>query len=164
MNTYGSSGWALGAWNGSSDYSYIPNATLSLVHGSRDIWASSTTDVRALESPDQSTREAATWYDPTQVQLSLSFSAAYSGPLDLYAVDWDTTGRRESVTVTDPAGSQTATLGTSFHNGAWLSFSISASAGQSVTITVNSSRVPTRCSRGCSWEVQGALPNPANSN
>ena len=94
VNTYGSSGWALGAWNGSSDYSYIPNATLSLVQGSRYIWASSTTDVRALESPDQSTREAATWYDPTQVQLSLSFSAAYSGPLDLYAVDWDTTGRR----------------------------------------------------------------------
>jgi hypothetical protein len=137
VNTYGSQGWVLGAWNGSSDYSYIPSATLSLVRGSRAVWTTSTTDVRALESPDQSTREATTWWDPSQIQLSLSFSAAYSGPLDLYAVDWDTTGRRESVTVTDPSGTQTATLGGSFHNGAWMSFTIAATAGQTVTIKVS---------------------------
>ena len=107
VGTYGGSGYALAAWNGSSDLTYLPNATLSLVEGSRYQWTSSTTDVRALESPNQSTREAACWYATSQLELQLSFSAAYSGNLELYALDWDTTSRQETVSVSDASGTQT---------------------------------------------------------
>jgi hypothetical protein len=137
VGTYGSAGWALGAWNGTSDFANIPNATLSLVNGIRGIWSGSTTDVRALESPDGSTREAATWYDPNQIQLSLHFTASYSGPIELYAVDFDGTSRRETVTVTDPSGSQTATLASVFSSGAWMTFPITETSGQTVTISVS---------------------------
>ena len=50
-------------------------------------------------APTQSTRNAATYYDPNQIKLKLTFPEAYSGNLRLYAVDWDSTGRRETITV-----------------------------------------------------------------
>jgi hypothetical protein len=136
VGTYGGSGYALAAWNGgSSDLTSLPDATLSLIEGSRYLWSSSTTDVRALESPNQSTREAGCWYASSQLELQLSFSAAYSGNLELYALDWDTTSRQEVVGVTDASGTQTADL-TSFNAGAWMVFPISVASGGTVTITV----------------------------
>ena len=65
-------------------------------------------------------REAATYYDPNQIQLQLSFNAAYSGNLHLYAVDWDSQGRREIITV----NGQSAVLSSDFTSGAWVSFPI----------------------------------------
>ena len=136
VGTYGGSGYALAAWNGSSDATYLPDATLSLVQGSRYQWATSTTDVQALESDDQSTREAACWSASTQLELQLSFSSAYSGNLELYALDWDSTSRQESISVSDASGTQTAGLATSFNEGAWMVFPISVASGGSVTINV----------------------------
>ena len=56
--------------------------------------------------PGASTRSASTYYDPNQLRLNLKFNAAYTGNLHLYAVDWDSTARRELISV----GGQTATL------------------------------------------------------
>ena len=131
--TYGASGYALGAWNQGSDVVSMPSATVSLVQGSRYVWAASTTDARALTDASGTNRVAATYYDPSQLQLQLSFSAAYTGNLELYAVDWDSTARRESITV----GGQTASLSSDFSQGAWVTFPISVAAGGTVTITVN---------------------------
>ncbi len=83
VGTYGGSGYALADWNGSSDATSLPGATLSLVKGARYQWSSSTTDVRALESPDATTREATCWYSYSQLELQLSFSSSYSGNLEL---------------------------------------------------------------------------------
>ena len=135
VGTYGASGYALAAWNGSSDLTSLPGATLSLVQGNRYQWATSTTDVRALESPNQLTREAACWWSTSVLELQLSFSAAYSGNLELYALDYDTTSRQEAISVSGASGTQTAGL-TSFSNGAWMVFPISVASGGSVTITV----------------------------
>ena len=85
VSTPRATGWAAtgdpatrsAAWNGSSDATYLPYATLSLVEGNRDQWNSSTTDVRALESPDQSTREATCWYANSQLQLQSSFNSCW---------------------------------------------------------------------------------------
>ena len=96
------------------------------------MWEFTSTDERALEDPEGSTREAATYYDPTELVLQLSFAKAYTGELHLYAVDWDGTSRREAISV---AG-QTARLSTSFHEGAWVSVPIEVSAGGSVPISV----------------------------
>ena len=133
VGTYGGSGYDLAAWNAGNDVVSMPGVSVSLVQGSRYVWASNTTDVRALEYPDGSSRTAATYYDPNQIQVQLSFSSAYSGNLELYAVDWDSCeGRRETITV----GSQTAYLSSDFSQGAWLVFPISQAASSTLAITV----------------------------
>jgi hypothetical protein len=143
IGTYGHEGYGLAAWDGSSDASYIPGASVSVVRGSRYEWASSTEDARALESPDGLTREAATYYDPNEVRLDIYFTSAYTGELHLYAVDWDSSARRETITVNDeaetenPAGAQTTTLSSEFHQGAWTSFPISVPARGTVSIVVD---------------------------
>ena len=129
----GSSGYDLAAWGASSDVSYLPNASLSLTQGSRYEWASSTEDPRALQRPDGLTRAAATYYDPNQIRLSLKFNSAYAGNLHLYALDWDSTERRELISV----NGQTAALSSNFNQGAWVSFPISVAAGESVSIVVD---------------------------
>jgi hypothetical protein len=133
VGTYGSVGYALAGWNGSTDLTSLPDATLTVERGSRYQWTSSTTEVRALESPEKTTRVAAAYYNASQIQVKLSFTAAYSGNLELYAVDWDSTARRETISV----NTQSATLASSFHEGAWVSFPISVAAGGTVTITVS---------------------------
>ncbi|HEY6874890.1 MAG TPA: fibronectin type III domain-containing protein, partial [Candidatus Dormibacteraeota bacterium] len=133
--TYGGDGYALLGWNGSSDLVFLPGVTLTLDNGSRFEWSGSTTAVQALESPDTTTRHAATWYDNAQVRLHLTFASAYSGTVHLYALDWDTTGRRETVTVNDGSGPQTANITTDFSGGAWINAPINVAAGGTITIT-----------------------------
>jgi hypothetical protein len=133
IGTYGSAGYDLAAWNGESDLASMPTASVSLAKGSRYVWASSTEDVRALESPEGHTREAATYYDPGEIQLQLSFANAYTGNLRVYAVDWDSTARRELISV----DGQTADLSSEFNQGAWVIFPISVAAGETVSIVVD---------------------------
>ncbi|MFZ1155518.1 MAG: hypothetical protein WAN93_11495 [Solirubrobacteraceae bacterium] len=129
----GSGGYALAGWSGSTDLISVPGASLGLVQGARYRWSSMTPDVRALQSPDKSVRVAATYYDPKQVQVKLSFSAAFTGNLEVYAVDWDKRGRRETITVNN----QTAVLAADFSAGAWASFPISLAVGGTAVITVD---------------------------
>lgn len=133
VGTYGSAGYALAGWNSSTDLSSLPNATLTLEHGARYQWAKSTTDVRALESPEKTTRVASAYYDPNQIVVKLSFTVAYSGNIELYALDWDSTARREIISV----NGQSAVLSSSFKEGAWVSFPVSVAAGGMVTITAD---------------------------
>jgi hypothetical protein len=137
VNTYGSAGYVLAGWNGGgSDLTSLGATTLTLDQGTRYSWTSSTTDVRALQNPGQTQRRATTVYDPNQIAAHLSFPSAYSGTLHLYALDWDTTTRRESVTVNDGSGPHTINITTDFSQGAWLSFPVTVAAGGTVTITV----------------------------
>ena len=137
VNTYGSQGYALAGWNGGgSDLTSLGAATVSLDHGSRWCWNCSTSDVRALQNPGQTQRRAATYYDTNQVAVHLSFPSAYSGTLHLYAIDWDSTDRRESITVDDGSGPHTVNITSDFSQGAWTSFPVTVASGGTVTITV----------------------------
>jgi hypothetical protein len=138
VGTYGHGGYDLAGWDGSSDASDIPGAGLSLQQGSRWVWASSTTDVRALQSADKSTREAAIYYDSNEIKLGLTFAHAYTGNLHLYALDWDKQARRETISV----GGQTAALSSDFSQGAWVTFPISVAAGETVSIVVDRTAGP----------------------
>ncbi len=138
VGAHGAKGYALASWNGATDLSSLPSVSLSLLQGGRYRWAPTTTDVRALQSPSKSTRTAAAYYDPSQVLVRLSFAAAYSGNLELYAVDWDKQDRREAIAVDD----QTAVLASDFGAGAWMSFPISVSAAGTATITVTRTAGP----------------------
>jgi len=137
VGTYGANGYALLGWNGASgDLVSLPPASLVLDQGSRYQWSTSTTDVRALQSPDATSRRATAVYNGSQVRLHLTFSSAFNGNLHLYAVDWDGTARRESITIDDGSGPRTANLGASFNQGIWVNLPISVSSGGTVTITV----------------------------
>jgi subtilisin family serine protease/fibronectin type 3 domain-containing protein len=137
VGTYGTDGYALGAWNGGSDLVSLPaGATLTLQQGGRYSWAVPTSDVRGLQSPSQSERRATTWTENNTIQVRLDFASAYSGTLHLYAVDWDALGRLEDVTVSDGSGSATVRLTTAFANGAWMHFPVSVGAGGAIQITV----------------------------
>jgi hypothetical protein len=152
----GSGGYLLAGWDGAQDISDTPNVTASLVKGSRWQWAQNTSDARALQSPDGLTRSASTYYDPNQIELKLSFKEAYSGNLHLYALDWDTTARRETVSV----NGQTLALSSSFNQGAWLSFPISVGPGGTVTIAVTHTAGSNAVLSGVFLGEGGALPDP----
>ncbi len=157
VGTYGSAGYDLGAWNGESDVSDMPNASVSLAQGSRYVWTPKTSDGRALENPNGLTREAATYYDSTQLRLALKFTTAYTGNLRLYALDWDSTARRETISV----NGQTATLSSSFNQGAWVTFPISVAAGETVTIVVDRTAGANAVLSGVFLGDAGSPPGPA---
>ncbi len=157
VGAYGSAGYDLAGWDGSTgDVSYLPNASLSLVQGSRWQWAANTSDPRALNGPDEHTRNAGAYYDPNEIEVKLSFTAAYSGNLRLYAVDWDSTARRELITV----DGQSADLSSNFNQGAWTTFPISVAAGGSVTITVTREAGANAVLSGIFLGDAGAPPGP----
>jgi hypothetical protein len=141
VGTYGSQGYVLGAWNsGTSDLSVLPTGvSFAVDQGSRHCWSCSTTDVRALQDPvNASQRRAATWYDGTRLRAHLTFTGGYSGNLRLYALDWDTTGRRQKITVNDGSGALVVDLTTAFNQGAWTMFPIVVGAGGgTVNITID---------------------------
>ena len=96
--------------------------------GDRYVWANPTTDPRGLQSPDQSQRRGATWFHDTQLRMRVDFASAYSGTLHLYVVDWDTTTRRQNITVTVGTTNRTVNMASPYDDGAWLHFQISVAA------------------------------------
>ncbi len=82
-------GYVLGAWNGTAagnDLISLPaGVSFTLEQGSRTRWTASTTEVRALEGPNQSVRRSAAFYHDTSLRLRLNFANAYAGTLHLYA-------------------------------------------------------------------------------
>jgi hypothetical protein len=66
----------------------------------------------------------------------MGFVDGYVGTVRLYAVDWDSSVRRQSVTVDDGSGPQTRVIDASFNGGAWVEFDVVVPAGGTLTITV----------------------------
>jgi hypothetical protein len=140
VGVYGADGYALLAWNKTSDEVAMPLNSLVLDQGSRYRYGTaSINNHRALENAAQTTRRAAHWASNTSLQLHLTFPAAYSGTLHLYAIDWDGSRRREVITVDDGSGPQVVSLNASYHDGAWLHFAINVPAGGTVTIRADTS-------------------------
>jgi hypothetical protein len=134
VGLYGADGYALGAWDRRSDLKSPSFPDIDIGRARRATWASPTTDDRALESPDGTERRAATWYQKTRFTLTLTFADAYSGPLRVYAVDWEGVGRRQTVTVDDGNGPQVVALDSDFEYGAWMQFTVDVAPGGTVTV------------------------------
>ena len=115
----------------------MPKAMINIDQGTRFEWSGATADVRALQSPNGSTRRAETITFDSQVRIRLVFSTAYSGTLHVYAVDWDSLDRREAVIIDDGSGPRTATIGSDFSQGAWINAPVKVAAGGTVGIVVN---------------------------
>jgi hypothetical protein len=144
VGTYGADGYILAGWNATSDLAVLPpGVSYTLLEGVLHSWEASTNEVRAVESPEQTYRRATAWYGPgsaytfNRIRVRLDFATAYSNTLHLYALDWSTTDRRESITVDDGHGPRVIQLTNSFDSGAWLHFPVTVGAGGSILITVD---------------------------
>ena len=66
-------------------------------------WASSTSDVRALELPSGTGRFAATWYGTGSFSFDVNFTDGLTHQLALYAMDYDSSGRSQRADIIDSA-------------------------------------------------------------
>ena len=126
---YGSNGWAI-----ANDSTNFPTYAQVNFNGETAYsWASSTTDLRALESGMTSGRVASTWYGSTfSIDINLTDGNAHQ--VGLYALDWDNQGRAETISVTDAtSGAVLDSRSISgFSNGEWLVWNLTGH----VTITL----------------------------
>jgi hypothetical protein len=90
-------------------------------------WIASTTDVRGLQkaSAQASDRIAACWYS-NQFTIDVNLTDGQPHAVSLYAVDWDSTRRSETIQVIDPttqAVLDTRTI-SGFQNGVYLTWNL----------------------------------------
>jgi hypothetical protein len=110
-------------------------------------WAAATSDVRALQSsPGSNTRVASSYYASNSFGIGLNLKDGATHQVALYLLDWDTTSRAETVTISDTA---TGTIldrqsFSGFHNGVYgvwnikgaVTITISATAGNAVATAI----------------------------
>ena len=122
-SAYGSDGYMV-----AGDLISNPSYVAPVISGSNYwIWNSATSDVRAPQrASNPSTRVAATWYASGQYLIDLSVTDSAQHQVALYCVDWDSTGRRQTVEVLDANNNvlNTQTLSNSFTGGVYLVWNV----------------------------------------
>ena len=118
--------------------SYPSYATVSPTGQSSYTWASSTTDIRALQKASVITsRIAGTWYSGSSFSIDVNLTDGQTHQVAVYCMDWDNSGRAQTVQVLN-AQTQ-AVLDTrsmsAFVNGQYLVWSITGHVKISVTRT-----------------------------
>jgi hypothetical protein len=133
QGTYGMDGYSI-----AGDSQSLPSyASFSVQNQVNYTWASTTTDPRALELSSGAGRIAATWYNPQSFSLAVDFNDRNSHQFSIYAVDWDSQGRAETIQILD--ANTNAVLDTedisNFTNGVYLVWSLSGDVIINVTCT-----------------------------
>ncbi len=139
INTYGAQGYdVVGEPTGLPSY-----ATVTPSGQSSYTWASSTSDVRALQVPGGTGRIAATWYASSSFKVDVNLTDGQSHDLELYFDDWDTTGRSEQVQISDATtGAVLSTQSiSSFHGGIYLDYQVSGHIVITITRTAGTNAV-----------------------
>ncbi|MFN0166066.1 MAG: beta strand repeat-containing protein [Bryobacteraceae bacterium] len=123
-NVYGAQGYAIAgdATNYPAAYAQVTFAGQTLA-----TWASTTTDVRALQKSAAADRIAATWTSGTSYSIDISLTDGLWHQVSLYNLDWDTTSRIQTIDVID--ASNGAVLDSrsvsAFNGGKWLAWNLS---------------------------------------
>jgi hypothetical protein len=135
---YGADGYSV-----ANDSQVIPSyASFAVENQANYTWAASTTDPRALQTGSGTGRIAATWYSNnwnnlTSFDFDVNFTDGNSHQFALYAVDWDSLGRSETIQIVD-ANTQ-AVVDTrnisGFTNGIYLIWNITGHVRINVTRT-----------------------------
>jgi uncharacterized repeat protein (TIGR01451 family) len=120
---YGADGYSV-----ANDSQSIPGyASLAVQNQHNYTWAPSTTDVRALQTGNGSGRIAATWYLNGTFSFDVNLTDGKPHQFALYAMDWDSDGRTETVQILD--ANTNALLDTrslsGFSNGVYLVWNLS---------------------------------------
>jgi hypothetical protein len=98
--TYGTEGYSIANYANS----YPSYAQVSFSNQSNYTWASSTSEVRALQKTTGNGRIASTWYSPTSFTIDVNLVDGNWHQVGLYCLDWET-GRVQTIDVLDPATS-----------------------------------------------------------
>jgi hypothetical protein len=100
-------------------------------------WATGISDPRALQNGSNTGRIASTWYSSSSFAFDVNFTDGNSHRFALYALDWDSTARAESVQVVDAnSGAVLDTRNLSlFNNGIYLIWNLSGHVKINVTLT-----------------------------
>ncbi len=102
-------------------------ATISTIGASTNTWSTSTTSASALQAVGGQSRVAAAWYAANSFTVDVFLTDNKIHDLELYFLDWQNAGRKESITITN-AGTgavlDTETI-SSFSNGTYLSWAVS---------------------------------------
>ncbi len=134
-NAYGADGYDIAADTSGTDPVVPSYATLSTSGTTPFVWASSTTDARALQNAADTGRIASCWYTSTSMNFDVNITDGKTHEVSLYAVNFVNKSRSEQVQVID-AGSgavlSTETL-SSFQGGAYLTWNISGNVVIKVT-------------------------------
>ncbi|MGH9616314.1 MAG: choice-of-anchor Q domain-containing protein, partial [Acidobacteriaceae bacterium] len=129
---YGIDGYSLSIPN----ESYLPNGiSLSVVNSMFWNWATPDVSSRGLLNPANNVSSATTWYDSTQFSILVDIPGGKVEQFTLYALDWDSQGRSETVQAVDadtntPLASQTVS---NFSNGVYLVWDISGHVRFNIT-------------------------------
>jgi hypothetical protein len=114
-------------------------AKTSLTGNATWTFASSTSDPRALQiASGSANRLAAVYYSTAgSFTINLNLSDGKAHKVSLYLLDWDTTGRTETVTILDAASNTVLNTQSfsGFHNGEYASWTITGNVAIQVTKT-----------------------------
>jgi hypothetical protein len=135
---YGADGFNV-IGNSASVPAYV---TVTPSENSSWVWASSTSDTRALQKASSpADRMAACWYSSTSFSIDLAFNDSNTHPVAVYLVDWDNyNGRAERVDVIDANNNLLDTRSVaSFTGGQYLVWNLSGHVILRITNTNPSS-------------------------
>ena len=96
---YGTNGYSV-----AEDSQSLPSYSSFAVQNQQDYtWTTSTTDPRALQTGSGSGSIAAAWYNDPSFYFDVNLTDGNSHQVSLYALDWDNSGRSETIQVLDAA-------------------------------------------------------------
>ena len=133
-NAYGMEGYqVIGASSSLPGYALVAASGQTLF-----VWADPTTDPRApLKNPRTPDRIAATWYASTVFTVDLNLTDTNVHRVSLYLLDWDNSGRAETITLLDAATGNTLDTqsASNFGNGRYYSWDIRGHVSINLTRT-----------------------------
>lgn len=119
--TYGKEGFVI-----PNDGRKIPEYANVILAGCKPVtWADSVGDNRALDKSDSEKKIASTWHSQRPFEIKLDIADGRQHQFSLYCLDWDQTGRVESVEILDPGTEKVLDSRTlaSFSRGKYLAWS-----------------------------------------
>lgn len=128
---YGGDGYSI-----ESDFQSIPTyASFAAQNSLNYVWDPDPSETRDLQRASTSGRIAATWYSPQSFSFSVNFTDGNSHEFALYALDWDSQGRSETIQVSDAVSGTSLDTRTisNFSNGVYIVWNITGNVTISVT-------------------------------
>jgi uncharacterized repeat protein (TIGR01451 family) len=135
---YGADGEAI---NG--DTTSYPSYAQVTITGGPFVWATSTSDVRALQKTGATDRIAGGWYSWSTMSIDVTLTDGNSHQVAMYCLDWDAGSRAERIDVLDAltnAVLDTRTV-SGFQNGLYLVWNLQGHVKLKVTVTGGSNAV-----------------------
>ena len=117
--------------------SYPAYAQVTSAGATAYVWASQSTDPRALLRGITTGRIAATWYSATSFTVDLNLTDGNSHRVALYNLDWDTTARAQRIDILDASSGSVldSRSVTNFHGGQYLVWTLSGHVTIRITMT-----------------------------